>query len=307
MTQQITIIDKVKEIVTNSGVPLELDVTQLSTLAERGKAIESVDDENFLPVKREMQKTRKELTEYFKAARDGFNKQAKAVIEVERAVLGEFTPEEERLIALDKAEKERVIKEQRLEALPAKKERIATAGIEFTDEEILGMTDADFEIEYNVRLGAKLEADRIADQERREAEQAKIDAEKAEIQRQKDEADRIEKAREEERKKAEEALKLAKERAEREAREAKERVEREKKEAEERLVAEEKARREKAEREAREAKEKEEREQQEAAEAKAKQEADKKYQAFLKKNKYDENTDLIIEGKIYRLVAEFKG
>ena len=295
MTQQLTIIDQVKEIVTNSGVPLELDVTQLSTLAERGRAIESVDDENFLPVKREMQKTRKELTEYFKAARDGFNKQAKAVIEVERAVLGEFTPEEERLIALDKAEKERVIKEQRLEALPAKRERIATAGIEFNDEEILGMTDADFEIEYNVRLGAKLEADRIADQERREAEQAKIDAEKAEIQRQKDAADAIENARKEEREKAEQALKLAKETAEREAKEAKERVEREKKEAEDRRVAEE------AERVAR-----LEREKKEAEEAKAKQEADKKYQAFLKKNKYNEETDLIIEGKIYRFVAEFK-
>lgn len=294
-TQQLTIIEKVKEVATNSGVPLELDVTQLATLAERGRAITSVDDDNFVAVKREMQKTRTSLTEYFKAAREGFNKQAKAVIEVERVVLGEFTPEEDRLIALDKAEKERQIKEARLEALPAKRERITTAGIEFTDEEILAMTDADFELEFNVRLGAKLEADRLAMEEQRKAEEAKLAAERAEMERQKAEAERIEDARKEERERAERELQLAKEKAEREAREAeerrlaaiqaeKDRVEQERREAEAKRIAEEEA----------------------AKKAEAERSANEKFQSFLKENKYDETTDILIEGtKIYRLVAEY--
>jgi len=279
MNTEITIVEKVEEVVTKSGVEFEMDLTKVANLAERGKAITSVDDENFLEVKKEMQKTRKYITEYFKDARDEFNKMSKGIISVQNLVLGEFVPEEDRLIELDKAKKERVIQEARLEALPAKRERITESGIEFTDEEILELADADFEIEYNVRLGEKLEADRIADKERRDAEQAALDAEKAEIQRQKDEADAIEKAREEEREKAEEALRIQKETAEREKKEAEERIEREKKEAEE---------------------------------AEAKRQADEKYQAFLKDNDYNEETDMIHQNAdysydIYRFVAKFKG
>jgi hypothetical protein len=321
-TKELTIIDKVKDVAERSGVPFELDITEVATLAERAKEVTSVDDENFLPIKKEMQQKRKYVTEYMKEARDGFNKQAKAVIIVQNTLLDAFTPEEDRLIALDKAEKERVMKEERLEALPAKRERITTSGIEFTDEEILEMTDADFEIEYNVRLGEKLEADRVADEEKRQAEQAKIDAEKLEIQRQKDEAERVEKARQEEREKAEEALKLAKETAEREKAESEARRVREQKEAEDRRIAEENERierieREKAESEARRVREQKEAEDVKAkeiadkAEAEAKRQADEKYQAFLKKNKFNEKTDILEvteDGatQIYRFVAEFK-
>jgi chromosome segregation ATPase len=317
MSQELTIIDQVKEVAAKSGVPLEIDVTRLATLAERGRAITSVTDPNFYSVKKEMQKTRTELTSLFMDARRGFNKLAEGVRDVEKAVLGEFTPEEDRLIALDKAEKERVLKEERLAALPAKRERITTAGIEFTDEEILTMTDADFEIEYNVRLGAKLEADRISAEEKRKAEEASLAAERAELQRQKEEAERIERAREEERERAAKELQMAQEKAIREAKEAAERLEREKKEAEERRKAEEKERilrlereeqerKERIEREAREKQEAEERAKREAEEAEAKRLADEKYQSFLKNNNYDDGTDIIVDGtKLYRLVAEY--
>ena len=299
MNQELAI--KVEEVVAKSGVPLEVDITEVVKLAERGRAIESVDDPNFLPVKREMQKTRKTIKEYMFDARAEFNRMAKGVIEVEKAVLDEFVGEENRLITLDKAEKERVLKEERLEALPAKRERITENGIEFTDEEILEMTDADFELEFATRLSAKLEADRIADEERREAEQAKIDAEKAEIQRQKDEANRIEQARKEEQERAEERLRLEKERAERE-----------KKEAEERRKAEEEERRLAAERAEQEEKDRIEREKKEVEEAEAKRLADENFQTFLKENNYNMETDLVNQGldgsiKLYRLVAEYEG
>lgn len=300
MTQQLTVVDKVKEVIDKSGVAFELNLTEVSSLAKRGKAIKSVDDENFLPLKREMQKTRKYVVEYFESARSEFNRMSKGIIEVQKIVLDEFTGEENRLIALDKAEKERVIKVERLEALPAKRERITTSGVEFTDEEILGMADADFELEYNIRLGAKLEADRVADQERREAEQVALNAEKLELQRQKDEAERVEKVRVEERNRAEEELRIVKETAERE-----------KQEAEARRVAEEKERVERAEREKQEAEAEKARVEAERIKAEAIKEAMVEYQAFLKKNKYNEKTDIIHatgDGmtQIYRFVAEFK-
>lgn len=308
---EITIIDQVKEVAEKSGVPLEIDVTQLATLAKRGEAITDVNHPDFYTVKKEMQQTRTYLKEYFMNAREGFNRMAKGIIEVQNAVLSEFTPVEERLIAMDKAEKERVIKEARLLALPAKKERIAEAGIKFTDdEEILALDDADFELEFAKKVAAKAEADRIAAEAKLAEERAALEAEKAELARKQAEAERIEKARIEERERAERALKLQQEEANRKVKEAEDRAKREKQEAEERRKAEEEERILKAEREEHERKEAEERKKKEEAEAKAKQEADKKFQAFLKKNKFNPETDIIKEEytgtRIYRFVAEFK-
>jgi site-specific DNA-cytosine methylase len=308
--KEITIIDQVKEVAEKSGVPLEIDVTQLATLAARGKEITDVNHPDFYAVKKEMQQTRTHLKDYFMDARRGFNQLAEGVRDVEKAVLAEFTPEEERLIALDKAEKERVIRVARLAALPAKRERITIAGVEFTDEEVLAMDDADFELEFAKKVAVKAEADRIAAEAKLAEERAAFEAEKAELARKKEEAERIEKARQEERERAERALKLQQEEANRKVKEAEDRAKREKQEAEERRKAEEEERILKAEREERERKEVEERKKQEEAEAKAKQEADKKYQVFLKKNKFNPETDIIKEEytgtRIYRLVAEFK-
>lgn len=282
--KQIAIVNKVKEVETKSGVPFEIDITQVVNLAERGKKVTSVEHPDFAVIKKEMQQTRKYVSEYFMGARTEFNKLAKGVIEVERMVLSEFTPEEDRLIILDKAEKERLIQEARAKTLPEKRERITTVGIEFSDAEILSRTDGEFEMEFALRLQIKLEIERQAEDARIAEANAKIEAEKKEIQRQKDEADRIEKARQEERARAEQELRIAKETSEREKKEAEERV---KREEEERIA-------------------KAEREKKEAEDAEKERLANKKYQDFLGLNKYNEKTDIIVEGKkIYRFVAEY--
>ena len=307
MSQELTIIDQVKEVEARSGIAFELDVTQLAILATRGKAITTVDDPNFASVKREMQKTRTELVEYFENARKGFNTLSKGVLEVQRIVLGEFTPEEDRLIALDKAEKDRLIKEARLEALPAKRDRVTEAGIEFTDDEILSMTDADFEIQFITRHTAKIDADRLVAEAKLAEERAAFEAEKAELTRKQAEADAIENARQEERERAEKALVLARETAERELREAEERAEREKKETEERRIAEEQERVLRAEREQQLETERIAQKKVDDAEAEAKLNANKKFQAFLKKNNHNDDTDIILDSvNLYRFVAKYE-
>lgn len=285
MEKSLEIIKQVGEVETKSGVAFERKIVDVIDLGERGKAIVSVDDPQFKDVKTEMQKTRKYVNDYFMNARAEFNRMAKGVIQVEKIVLDQFVPEEDRLIALDKAEKARLLIEARREALPAKRERITTAGIEFTDEEILAMEDATFELEFAMRLQAKLEADRVAEQARIAEANAEIARQQAELHREKEKQDAIERARQEERAHVEEALRIQKETAEREAMEAEERR---KAEEQERIL--------RVEREAREAKEAEE-----------KRMATKKYQTFLESNNYNEATDIIIEGtKLYRFVAEYK-
>jgi hypothetical protein len=266
---ELTIVSQIKEVETKSNVLFEIDVTKVANLAQRSEKITDVNHPEFKAIRKEMQQTRKYVNDYFMSARREFNRLADFVREVEKTVLAEFTPEENRLISIEKEEKARLLLEARKEALPLKRERITTAGIVFSDEEILAMDDAGFELEFAMRLQAKLELDRQAEQERITKENAKIEAEKIELQRQKDEADRIEQARKEERERAEHALRLQKEQAEREKREA------EAKKAED-----------------------EEKEQVRIA--------DQKFQNFLKINKYNEKTDIIMGTKLYRLVAEHK-
>ncbi len=285
MEKSLEIIKQVGEVETKSGVAFERKIVDVIDLGEKAKQITSVNDEMFREIKKELQVTRKYVNDYFLNARTEFNRMAKGVIQVEKIVLDQFVPEEDRLIALDKAEKARLIIEARKEALPAKRERITTAGIEFTDEEILAMEDADFELEFAMRLQTKLEADRVAQQAKIDEANAEIARKEAELQREKEKQDAIERARVEERERGEEALRVAKETAERERREAEARVER----ARLAEIAE------------------KEREAADIAKAEAALIASKKYQAFLTKNAYNEATDIIIEGKMYRFVAEYKG
>jgi len=293
---QLTIVDQVKEVEIKSGIQFELDITKVTDLAERGKAVTSVNDENFLAIKKEMQQTRKYVTEYFFGARTEFNKLAKGVIEVEKIVLAEFTPQEDRIIALDKAEKERLLKEARLEALPFKRERVTTAGIEFTDDEVLAMDDASFELEFAIRLAAKAEADRLAAEAKLAEERAAFEADKAELVRKQAEADAIEAARLEERERAAKELQLAKETAERE-----------KKEAEERRITEEQDRLDRIEREKKEAELIAEKAEVERLKVEQGRLINEKYQTFLKKNNYNDQTDIIIDGvNLYRFIAKFE-
>jgi hypothetical protein len=310
MSPQITITEQVKNIEARSGVPFEIDITEVVSLAKRAQAITDVNDPNFTIIKKELQQKRKYVTEYFKEARDGFNKLSKGVIQVEKIVLAEFTQEEDRLIGMHKAEQERLLKEARLEALPAKRARITAAGIVIIDEAILGMTDADFELEFAKLIAIKAEADRVAAEAKLAEERAAFEAEKAELARKQAEADRIEAARQEERERAEEALRIAKEKAEREAKEAEERRKAEDEERRLKIEREEREAIEKAEREAKEAEEARLAKEKADAEEKAKREADEKWQAFLTENNYNPETDYIQQVdagrlKLYRFVAEF--
>jgi len=308
--KEITIIDQVKDIEARSGVAFEIDITEVVSLAKRAAAITDVNDPNFALVKKECQQKRKYVTEWFKDARDGFNKLAKGVIEVEKTVLAEFTPEEDRLIAMDKAEKERLLIEARLEALPAKRERIVAAGIEIIDEVVLTLTDADFELLFATKLAEKAETDRLAAEAKLAEERAAFEAEKAELARKQAEADAIEQARKEEREAAAEELRLAQEKAERDIKEAEERRKAELEESRLRLEAEERARKEQIEREEQQRIEKIKADTRLAEEAEAKRQADEKWQAFLKAIDYNEETDLSqmtnTGVRIYRFVAEYK-
>jgi hypothetical protein len=331
-TQELTI--KVQEVISKSGIELEIDVTELHTLADKASAITSVNDEGFTTVKKELQLKRKEISEGMFQARSEFNRMSKGIIEVEKTLLEIFVPAEQNLIALDKAEKERVLKEERLASLPARKERLAAIGtteavvglhadaVENLDAFLLDFTDADFELYLAGRIAAKADADRLAAEAKLAEERAAFEAEKAELARKQAEADAIEQARKEEQERAEERLRLAKEQAELEKKEIQERAEREKKEAEERRKAEEQERLLRAEREEKERKERIEREAKEKAdaeleakrlaeEAQAKRAADAKWQTFLKTNNYNQETDIVTPGpdgklKIYRLVAVYE-
>jgi hypothetical protein len=305
-TQELTV--KVQEVISKSGIGLEIDVTELHTLADKASAITSVNDEGFATVKKELQLKRKEISEGMFQARSEFNRMSKGIIEVEKTLLEIFVPAEQNLIALDKAEKERLLKEARLEALPQKRERITANGVEFTDEEILDMTDADFELEFARRLSAKAVAEQIAAEAKLAEERAAFEAEKAEMARKQAEADAIEAARQEERERAEKALQLAKESAEREKQEAEERRKAEEQERILRAEREESERIAKIEREAKEKAEAEIQAKRVVEEAEAKRQADEKYQAFLKENNYNVETDILVEGnKLYRFVAQYEG
>lgn len=307
MNTELTIIDQVKDIEARSGVAFEIDITEVVSLAKRAAAITNVNDPNFALVKKECQQKRKYVTEYFKDAREGFNKMAKGVIEVEKTVLAEFTGEENRLIALHKAEQERLLKEERLAALPAKKQRLEEAGLEYPEEAILELDDATFELTFAKLVAEKAEADRLAAEAALAKEREALEAEKAELARKQAEADAIEKARQEERDRAAEQIRLAQEVAERE-----------KQEAEDRRKAEEEERRLQAEREKQDRldkiaaeKAKLEADRIAAEEEKAKREADAKWQAFLKENNHNTGTDIVQQGadgvlRLYRFVAEFK-
>jgi hypothetical protein len=223
MSTEITVQSKVEEVIAKSGVAFELDLTQVASLAERGKAITNIDDENFVEVKKEMQQTRKYVTTYFEDARSEFNKMSKGVIDVQKMVLAEFVPEEDRMKELEKAEKERVVREARLEVMPARMERLAAIGGEIDlGEEWMGtleeyvetFDDADFEIMVVQVQGKKNEADKLEIAAAKAKVEADIVAANEALAAKQAAADAIEAARQEERDNAAAALKAAQDKVE---------------------------------------------------------------------------------------------
>ena len=281
---------KFQELVAVSNTAPEIDVTGLHAVATKARAIKDININNaeqmleVTAVRKELAEARKATVDFTESAREQSYRIYKGILEVKNTLLEIITPEEDRLKAAEKELKEQQIRESRLESLPAKRERVTAAGIDFADVEILARSDPDFEIEFNSRLGAKLEADRLAAETKLAEERESFEKEKAELDRQKAEAERVERARVEEREKAAEELRLAKEKAERDIQDA-----------EARRLAEERYRADAAKAEA-----------ERVERARVEEEADAKYQSFLKDNKYSEATDIIIDGKIYRFVAEFK-
>jgi DNA repair exonuclease SbcCD ATPase subunit len=209
---------KFQELVAVSPEPPAIDVTGLYAVAEKAKALVDIDIDDVeqmtqvTSVRKELAEARKATVDFTEAARERSYSIYKGVLEVKNTLLEIITPEEDRLKGFEKALKEQQIRESRLVGLPEKKEKLQKLSKDFggfeipDDDAILDMDDATFILWFNEQQGIKNEqiANKLAEQ------QAKLDAEKAE-------ADRIEKAREEERRLAEE--RLANEKAEAKRRE----------------------------------------------------------------------------------------
>ena len=285
-----------KNLVVTSGITPEIDVTEVYALAEKSKAIKDIDINND-DVMKEVATVRKELVSYRrgiekdgKAMRDGFNKQAKAVIEIEKSVTNILSSEEERLKSFEKERKEQDLKKSRLESLPQRKAMLATItdGVELSDDDILGMDDSEFLTYVSERQIAFAEVHRL-EKEKEEAERKRKEDEDNRVK----EAEARAKLEAEARVKAEADARIAeieaKAKAEADAREAEVKAKADA-EAKEKADAEAKAKAD--------------------AEAKAKLESEEKYQSWLKDNNFNPETDVIKDNGLsvvmYRKVATFE-
>lgn len=274
-------------------------------VASKKVTVTDIDDKAQIQVVREnriaLKSARVAITKRGKEMREEANAFQKAVIAKEKELVAIIEPEELRLEAIEDEVKEKQLRAERELLLPSRKEELAKIGdsVEVTDAELLSMDVAQFSAYKNDRVAQKNEVDRRVIEEAR----AQVHAEEERQQREKETRAREEIARKEEQELAERRLKEEKERAEL-------RIQQEKEGAERRVIAE-------RERVEREQKEKEEREAQAKAETarlekeeREKLEGKKKYQVWLSKNLYDENTHYLRnEGgtiKLYKLVGTFK-
>ena len=275
----LTVVERVDELALKSGTAFEFGVQELKKLSKRAESVASVEDKDFKEVKADMVTKRNYIKTYCLDARREIKKVAEGVSEVEEMLYELFVPEENRLIELSKQDKIAKEREERMKLLPRRKEDLAAIGdMEgVSDEELLGMDAAAFNVYLNSRITAKNEADK-AENERVKAEQEK---EAQRLENEKNAQERENKARAEEKEKAELKIQEEKDRMEREAKEKKEREVKEKEEAE----AAEKADQERLEKK-------------------------KKYQKWLTDNNFNEETDRLIktgdEVNLYKFVSKFK-
>lgn len=273
--KEITVVERVEELVKASGRPIEFEVQELNKLAEKAKGINSISHADFKPVKSEMVKRRNYIKQYCLDARRDIKKVAEGVSDVEKMLYDIFVPEENRLADLAEAEKQRIERIERTQKLPWRKEQLAAQDAEATDDELLELDDKQFAAllaeKEAIKLEKELEAKRAIE---------------AEEQRKKDIAEAEERAKKE----AEEKAKREAEEAEKRHKEELEKVEREAKQKEEVALAAEKAEAEEA--------------------AKLAKKAD--YIAWLAKNGYNENTkesfiakDMGDEVNLYKLVGTY--
>lgn len=228
------------------------------------------------------------------------------MIEKEKELIALIEPMETELEARTAAIDEEKEKLKRQELLPERRARLAEIDVVVDDEFILVMDDNRFNQFLNVKISENLAEKQRKFKEEREAEEKRIAEEKEKIEAEKrklEEEKRIEAAKKaaekEAQEKAERDAEIAKKKAEKEKADAVE-AERLKAEAEKKKIIEEQERKERERLEA-------EQKAKDEAEAKAKKEkedqerleAQKKYQAFLKKHGYSEEAkaDFVIQAK----------
>lgn len=243
-------IQEYQSYIAKVDVTPTIDITSLSTLAERAKKIvvNDITNEAEMAVAKAMRKelsdARIEISKNAKVAREDFHKAWKGVIEVEKILLSEFTDEEDRLKKYETDLKAKKLRDERMLVLPIRKERLFEIKVLVTDEELLAMDDLTFS-----NFLATKQAEILAEQKRKDEEEA-----------------RLEQAREEAKREAEEEAKRQAEAKEREHQAELDRIEAE---AKAKAEAEERAKR----------------EAEEEADRLAKEQ---KYQQFLTNNDYNE-------------------
>ncbi len=316
-TTEITIIDKIKEIENTSGAVFEINLLQVTALANQAALItDPKTEDDFVQVteiRKDLAKYRKIVSDFFMAARKGFNEKAKAIIQIEKDTLETFTLEEDRMKAFEKVRKSKVVRQERLEALPMKVERLDAIGdeIPYDTDEILAMEDAEFEIYINQRQTDKNEADRIEIEEAKAKVEDDIRKANEALEAKRLEADRIETARQEERDLANDKLRIDRERLETEKAESEARRISEAKEVEEQRLDAIKKEESEKQRIIQEEKDKAEAEAKVKIAAIAEKEADEKYQTWLKEIDYNESSFKLItlsDGSVeaYELVGTYK-
>lgn len=278
--------------------------TELLTLAEEARklTITGIDDKagySLVQKKRmELKSARVKIAKAGKEAREEALSFQKKVIAYEKELIGIIEPVEEDLKAKQDAIDEEKAKIERLALIPSRKDNLAKIGLTFDDEFLIGMDIPTFQDFYNQKKTEyleKKEADMRAEQERIEIEKRKIeDAKHLEATKKEAEKQAHEKAMRD--------AELAKVRAEQEKLAA---VEAERKKAEiekQRIIAEQQ--RKEQERLNEEARVRREQEAQKQAEKQAQEklEKEKKYQAFLKKNKYKETDDFYLQKRADKIV-----
>lgn len=238
MENQIITLEEVEQKVVQATT-FEQTVAYLTELVAKSKdfvVTDFTDKAQLETLKRyriDLRKVEIAVEDRGKDMRDIFTKVNKGIFAKQRELTGITSPEIARLAAMEEQAQAAVLRQERLERLPARKERLdaLSDGVEAIDDELMEMDSNQFEAYYNKRVADKLEAERLrqeaarkeadakAAEERRKLDeaadaarkaeqeridkanrelaeaQAKVDAERKELERQKNEADQKEKDR----------------------------------------------------------------------------------------------------------------
>lgn len=124
--------------------------------------------------KNKLVKARTRIQKIGKAQREPATKYAKEVKAYEDELLAILAPEEARMKDLEKAAKEKAMRDERMKTLPEFKEKLATIGDDVVadDDFLLSLDPNQRDQYYNERLQTKLQADQAAAEEAKRQEEA---------------------------------------------------------------------------------------------------------------------------------------